>query len=167
MASRYAEITTSNNKVINVILLDQKSDYSGTNTIVQSDVAQIGDTWTPPSTFTSPTPPKPIPDWAGYSTAINANAAYNSFFNSFLGGVLATATNLRSLGKYDNYFDILASKGDDPKMWSTFVARWNALVLIPLITLPSAANITAWNAIAQANFMPFTFNSPSAQMVLN
>lgn len=163
--ARYAEITTSNNRVINVILLNQASDYPGSNTIVESNTAQIGDLWTPPSTFVSPAPPKPTPDWSGYATAINANAAYNSFFNSFLGGILATATNLRSLGRYDNYLDLLSTKGDDPRMWTTFIARWNALVLIPLITLPSAANITTWNTIAATYFMPFTFLS-TAQMQL-
>lgn len=164
--ARYAEIKTSNNKVINVIVLNQQSDYPGTNTVVQSNTAQIGDTWTPPSTFTSPPAPPPTPDWAGFYNAMNANAAYNNFFNAFLGGILATATNIRALGRYDNYVDTLISKGDDPKMYAAFVARWNTLVLIPLIGLPSAGNITAWNAIAAANFMPFTFSSPSAQMVL-
>ena len=163
--AKYAEITTSNNRVINVIVLNQARDYPGSDTIIQSNVAQVGDLWTPPFTFTSPTPPKPTSDWAGYATAMNANAAYNSFFNSLLGGVLATATNLRSLGRYDNYFDLLATKGDDPRMWSTFVARWNAIVLIPLITLPSATNTTAWNVIAAAYYMPFIFIS-NAQMQL-
>lgn len=164
---RYAEVTLNNNKVIAIANYNNQSDYNGANIVVRSDTAQINDTWIGGTNFILANPPPSIniPNWSGWASDMTANAAYTSFLNSFLGGVLATATNLRSLGRYDNYLDLLSTKGDDFRMYSAFIGRWNAIVLIPLINLPSNGNIIAWNTIAANNFMPFTFSSPSAQMV--
>lgn len=160
--ARYAVI--KKDKVTNVIEVNNASDYPTADTLVQSNTAGVGDSYI--GGIFTPSPIINTPNWSGWATDMAANAAYNSFFNSFLGGVLATATNMRSLGRYDNYLDLLATRGDDPKMYTTFTSRWNAIVLIPLINLPSNGNIVGWNTIGSNNFMPFTFSSPSAQMAL-
>ena len=57
---RYAEIDRATNIVINVIVLNKVSDYGGTNLVIKSDTAEIGDTWNG-GTFIKPPPPPPQP----------------------------------------------------------------------------------------------------------
>lgn len=146
---RYALINSAS-IVTNVILLNSPDDYTTTDTLVQSDSANIGDTWDGTS-FASPAP-TPTPDWATFNLAMFNNPACNRVGEKSL-NTLAT-TDLRSIA-----ITISISSNAPDIAIATIPQLWNAMIeAVPLSYKPSADEIRGWNEIASSNVMPFSFN---------
>jgi hypothetical protein len=153
---RYALI--QNSVVINVILLNNPSDYPTTDTLVQSDSANIGDSWD--GTNFIPSTPTPTPDWMNFNLAMLNNPACNRVGEKSL-NTLAT-TDLRAIA-----ITISISGNSPDSAIATIPQLWNAMIeATPLNYKPAAEEITGWNQIASNCSMLFTF-SEQGQMVLN
>ncbi len=153
---RYALIRDS--VVINVILLNNPTDYPTTDTLVQSDIANIGDRYEE-GNFIPPTP-NPTPDWANFNLAMLNNPACNRVGEKSLNTL--AVHDLRSIA-----ISISISGNSPDGAIATIPQLWNAMVeTTPLNYKPTAEEITNWKEIASTSSMPFTFNE-QGQMILS
>lgn len=153
---RYAVIKSG--KVANTILLDNPEDYACEDLLIQSDTAGIGDTWNGTNFIASP-PPKSLPDWSNFNSAILNNAAYNR--------VAGLSTNQRAVSRLETIAVTLGSAPDDKDANYLVIAGfWNAMLNeIAVVSKPTTAEIAQWSAIASTAFMPFTFDT-NGKMIL-
>lgn len=156
---KYAII--ENSKVTNLIVANKASDCSlaSGQSLIQSDTANIGDTWNGAS-FTAPAPPSSLPDWGAFNRGMITDTGYNRIASNSLNQ--RAVSRLETIVAPAGYTD-----GVDSKDYTLIKACWDAIITgLSFLNKPSAAEISGMNAIASSAFMPFKFDS-DGKMVLS
>lgn len=147
--ARYAVVNVD--KVINVISLEDTTNYTTPFTLVASETANIGDSYD----GTSFTPPVviPQPDWNSFGLGLFSNTAFNRIANSS-GSVVAVST-LISIGT-----TIINTGQITDTAIATIPTVWNGMIDgAPQDSRPTTEDIAAWTAIAAASNVSFVFGS--------
>jgi hypothetical protein len=147
--ARYAVVNVD--KVINVISLEDITNYTTPFTLIQSDVAKIGDNYDG-TNFTTPVVIQP-PDWNSFGLGLFSNSAFNRIANSS-GNKVAVST-LISIGT-----TVINTEQITDTAIATIPTVWNGMVDgTPQDSRPTTEEIEGWNAIALASSVSFVFGS--------
>ncbi|MFK0735594.1 MAG: hypothetical protein ACFKPT_02540 [Gloeotrichia echinulata GP01] len=141
---KYAVIRDS--KVINIILLDDITQYPTEDILVASEIANIGDSWDGIS-FSPAPQPKAVADWGTFNRIMILNAGYNRIAQIGNQRIVSRIEAILSPIGYANqaYFqDLIVVK----TLWDTLIQE----------IAPTAEEVSVWNQIAIDTNMPFNFN---------
>ncbi|MFN6475365.1 hypothetical protein [Nostoc sp. DedQUE07] len=149
--ARYAVVNNVSgvDKVINVIVLENAANYATPFTLVQSDVANIGDIYDG-TNFTTPVIIQP-PDWIAFGLGIFSNQAFNRIANTS-GNKVAVGT-LISIGT-----SVVNTEQITETAIAAIPTAWNGMIDgTPQDSRPVAEDVTGWRAVASACNVDFIF----------